>query len=275
MVVSTASNRIAEILGVKQFSNALQHLLRQQYVNIDATLLRSKVLRNFSKAKTHVMIQSAIPNAHSSLAYLFAPFVLAHLNQKVIYTTPATDAVCDVLHRDDQADIAVFQQDEQALTELNVLIDLLPTDLLDQDFLHLALVKALCRSDLSQIFLLSHLSIDLEKCAELEQFFQIKIKVLPTQNLPAMDLDAPLDLRQLLFKDKDQRYRDLCNQFSILNGQLLIGCDHYSESQLRHLVEDMFYSEHLYEKLSVYSEFIQTRKKALQLKQQATQLTVG
>lgn len=260
MFVTPALNAIAEILGVKQFSNSLHHLLQQQYVNIEATLLRSKVLRNFSKAKTHVIIQSAIPVENSSVAYLFAPFVLANLNQKVIYSTPATVAVLDILNRYYQAEAEVFQQDDEALAELNLQIDLLPTDLSDLDFLHLALVKALCRSDLSQIFLLSQLPIDQHQCAELEKFFQIKINVLSMQNLPDSRVDSPLNLRQLLFKNKDEQYRQLCNQFAQLNAAFLWRCDAYTEQQMQQLIEDMFYSEQLYEKLSVYAEFMQTRK---------------
>lgn len=270
MFVTPALNAIAEILGVEQFSNSLHHLLQQQYVNIEATLLRSKVLRNFSKAKNHAIIQSAVATGHSSVAYLFAPFVLANLNQKVIYSTPATPAVFDILNRYYQAEAEIFRQDDEALNELNLHIDLLPADLSDLDFLHLALVKALCRSDVSQIFLLTSLPIDRHQCVELEQFFQIKINVQSMQNLPEISVDLPLNLRQLLFKNKDEQYSQLCNQFARLNAGLLQSCDAYTQQQMQHLIEDMFYSEQIYEKLSVYAEFMQTRKQNhLQLKRQA------
>ncbi|EPF74269.1 hypothetical protein [Acinetobacter rudis] len=273
MFVTTQLNAIAEILGVERFSNSIYSILQQQYVNIEATLLRSKVLRNFSKANTHTIIQTAIPRDHASLAYLFAPFVLANLNQKVIYSTPATAAVLDVFNPYYQAEAKQFRQDFEALDALNLVIDLMPDDLSDVDFLHLALVKALCRSDISSIFLLSPLEIDQQKCAELEKFFQIKIKVLSTASLDNLQIDAPLNFRKLLFKNKDTCYSELCQQFARLNAELLHGCVDYRDQQLQHLIDDMFYTEHIYEKLSVYGEFMQTRlQNHLQSKQQSVQL---
>lgn len=273
MFVTTQLNAIAEILGVEHFSNSTHSILQQQYVNIEATLLRSKVLRNFSKAKTHAIIQSAIPMGHASLAYLFSPFVLANLNQKVIYSTPATSAVLDVFQRYYQVEAQSFRQDFESLDALNLVIDLMPNDLSDRDFLHLALVKTLCRSDISSIFLISPLAIDLQKCAELEKFFQIQIQVLSTEALGNMLLDEPLNLAKLLFKKKDLCYSELCQQFSKLNAELLQSCVDYRDQQLQHLIDDMFYTEHIYEKLSVYGEFMQTRlQNHLQSKQQPMQL---
>lgn len=273
MFVTTQLNAIAEILGVERFSNSIYSILQQQYVNIEATLLRSKVLRNFSKAKTYSIIQSSIASDHASLAYLFAPFVLANLNQKVIYSTPATPAVLSVFNRYYQAEAQQFRQDFESLDALNLVIDLMPDDLSDLDFLHLALVKALCRSDVSSIFLLSPLALDQAQCAELEKFFQIKIKVLSTASLGNLQLNAALDLRKLLFKNKDTPYSELCQQFAKLNAGLLQGCVDYRDQQLQHLIDDMFYTEHIYEKLSVYGEFMQTRlQNHLQSKQQPIQL---
>lgn len=273
MFVTTQLNIIAELFGVNSFSHSVHSALQQQYVNIEATLLRSKVLRNFSKAQTHAIIQSAIAADHASLAFLFAPFVLANLNQKVIYTTPASATVLDILNRYYQVEPVQFRQDYEVLDALNMAIDLIPADLSDLDFLHLALVKALCRSDISSIFLISHLPIDLEKCRELEAFFQIKIHVFSTSQLGKLSIDSPLNLRQLLFKNKDAVYSELCNQFAKLNGALLQNCEYYNDQQMQHLIDDMFYTEHIYEKLSVYGEFMQTRlQNALQLKPRQVQL---
>jgi len=65
-------------------------------------------------------------------------------------------------------------------------------------------------------------------------------------------------MRQLLCKNKDQSYIELCEKFSKLNAQLLSANGSYSQEQATQLVEDMFYAEHVYEKLSVYGEYMQT-----------------
>ena len=67
-----------------------------------------------------------------------------------------------------------------------------------------------------------------------------------------------LNMRKLLFKNKDQQYIELCEKFSKLNAQLLSVSGRYGQTQAKQLVEDMFYAEHIYEKLSVYAEYMQT-----------------
>lgn len=43
-----------------------------------------------------------------------------------------------------------------------------------------------------------------------------------------------------------------------MNAALVGLCDTFTASQMTHLIDDMFYSEHIFEKLSVYSEYMQT-----------------
>ena len=43
-----------------------------------------------------------------------------------------------------------------------------------------------------------------------------------------------------------------------LNAKLIAQISQLSEVQAAHLIEDMFYSEHIFEKLSVYAEYMQT-----------------
>ena len=43
-----------------------------------------------------------------------------------------------------------------------------------------------------------------------------------------------------------------------LNAQLLLSYGSYEQQQAMQLVEDMFYAEHIYEKVSVYAESMQT-----------------
>ena len=70
--------------------------------------------------------------------------------------------------------------------------------------------------------------------------------------------DEMLNTRKLLFKNKDDFHRNICTLFSSLNAKLIAQISQLSEVQAAHLIEDMFYSEHIFEKLSVYSEYIQT-----------------
>ena len=144
------------------------------------------------------------------------------------------------------------------LQALNIYLDLHDNDLDDIEFFYYALLNALCRADVTQIFLITHLNVDMQKIAAIAQFFKIKIYFIQTNPLDKMMDSAELNMRKLLFKHKDQSYIELCEKLSKLNAQLLSVNGSYNQEQATQLVEDMFYAEHVYEKLSVYAEYMQT-----------------
>lgn len=259
MFVTKSLNKIPEIIEQGILSEKLNKKLTQKFVNLEATLLRAKVLRELSKEKADYIVQSAIQNEQSSLAYLLAPFILGNLNQTTIYHSQATAPVLNLLSRYYQAEKKQHLKIDDVLEALNIYLDLHDTDLDDVDFFYYALLHALCRADISQIFLITHLKLDTQKIAEIEQFFKIKIHYIHTDPLDKMMDSTELNMRKLLFKNKDQQYIELCEKFSKLNAQLLSVSGRYSQTQAKQLVEDMFYAEHIYEKLSVYAEYMQTR----------------
>lgn len=259
MFVTKSLNKIPEIIEQGILSEKLNKKLTQKFVNLEATLLRAKVLRELSKEKADYIVQSAIQNEQSSLAYLLAPFILGNLNQTTIYHSQATAPVLNLLSRYYQAEKKQHLKIDDVLEALNIYLDLHDIDLDDVDFFYYALLHALCRADISQIFLITHLKLDTQKIAEIEQFFKIKIHYIHTDPLDKMMDSTELNMRKLLFKNKDQQYIELCEKFSKLNAQLLSVSGRYSQTQAKQLVEDMFYAEHIYEKLSVYAEYMQTR----------------
>ena len=259
MFVTKSLNKIPEIIEQGILSEKLNKKLTQKFVNLEATLLRAKVLRELSKEKADYIVQSAIQNEQSSLAYLLAPFILGNLNQTTIYHSQATAPVLNLLSRYYQAEKKQHLKIDDVLEALNIYLDLHDTDLDDVDFFYYALLHALCRADISQIFLITHLKLDTQKFAEIEQFFKIKIHYIHTDPLDKMMDSTELNMRKLLFKNKDQQYIELCEKFSKLNAQLLSVSGRYGQTQAKQLVEDMFYAEHIYEKLSVYAEYMQTR----------------
>lgn len=252
-------NIISEIVETQKISEQLQYLLEQHYVNLEATLLRAKVLREFSTAKVQYIVQSPIQNKQLNIAFLFAPFILANLNKTVIYQSKATSSVLNILNHYYQVEQKQNLKVDEVLSALNIFLDLSQTDLSDIDFLYFSLIKALCRADVSQIFLITDLNINLDRLHDLAQFFKVRIHIIETNSQDKMIDISQLNMRKLVFKNKDDEYVALCEQFSQLNAKLL-WCDHsYSQEQAIHLVEDMFYTEHIYEKLSVYAEYMQTR----------------
>lgn len=258
MFITSQLNVLHKIIKNQSIPASILAQLEQTYVNFEATLLRAKVLRDFSKSETVYLIQSHIEAQQSSVAYLFSPFIFANLNKAAIYTTPATAPVLSILNKYYQAEKKVLFKVDDVLDSLKIYIDLELAELNEVEFIYLSLIKALCRSDLSTVFLITHLELDLEALKQLEQFLKIKIhwvKVVKDEGLK--DLDQ-LDMRKLLFKNKDETYVKLCVKFAQMNAALVGLCDIFTAGQMTHLIDDMFYSEHIFEKLSVYSEYIQT-----------------
>ena len=259
MFVTEKLNIISELIMQQGISPQLGNLLALHYVNLEATLLRAKVLREFSIDKVQYIAQSAIQTEQASLGYLFAPFILANLNQNVIYHSPATPTVLNILNRYYQAEHIPAVKTEDVLTALGLYLDLKTPDLNAVDFFYFSLIKALCRSDVSRIFLMTDLMIDQEKLAEIELYFGVSVHYIAIHNQDRiMDVQA-FNMQKLLFKKKDDQYVALCGKFAQMNAQLLRCYGSYTEAQATHLVDDMFYSEHIYEKLSVYAEYMQTR----------------
>lgn len=258
MFITASLNTIPDIVKNGYFSEQLEKKLAQQYVNLEATLLRAKVLRELSKAKVHYIIQSAIQDEQSSLAFLFSPFILANLNQTIIYHSQGTRSVFNILNRYYQVEQKQNLKIDDVLEALNIYLDLSDNSLNDIDFFYCSLIKALCRTDVSQIFLVTGLVLNTQKMAELEQYFKVKIHYIHTNPQDAIIDSSKWNMRKLFFKNKDEQYIALCEKFATMNAQLLLKYGSYNQEQAIQLVEDMFYAEHIYEKLSVYAEYMQT-----------------
>ncbi|MDO7194982.1 hypothetical protein Q5M49_15010 [Acinetobacter nosocomialis] len=258
MFITSQLNIIHKIIKNQSISTSVVDQLEQSYVNLEATLLRAKVLRDFSKTQIVYLIQSHIEPQQSSLAYLFSPFIFANLNKAAIYTTPATPPVLTILNKYYQADKKVVFKIDEVLESLKIYLDLELIEMGEADFIYLKLIKALCRSDLSTVFLITSLDVDVEHLKALEQFLKVKIYWIKTTKDDDLKKLNGLEMRKLLFKNKDETYVKLCAKFAQMNAALVGLCDTFTAGQMTHLIDDMFYSEHIFEKLSVYSEYIQT-----------------
>ncbi|WP_343596243.1 hypothetical protein [Acinetobacter sp.] len=259
MFTTPQLNLLPKLVGASKISDKVWHQLQHDFINIEATLLRGKVLREFAKKETIYLLQSRIEEESANLAYLFAPFILANLNKKVIYTTPATEPVSTVLNKYYQTQSQYSFKPDDILSSMNLYLELADLSLSKQDFIHYSLIKALCRSDVSSIFILSDQALDEDIKIQFEAFFNVDIFIVPTeQTEQKIPMSSQLNMHRLLFKGKDEQYAQICRTFSEMNSKLTYHCDIFTPNQMAHLIEDMFYAEHIYEKISVYAEYIQT-----------------
>ena len=258
MFVTKELNAMTAVFEDSMPSSLIKEELQLEYVNLEATLLRAKVLRNFAKEKVTYIVQTQIYENDQNLAYLFAPFVLANINQPVIYTTLNSSSILKILNQYYQAETRVKLNVIDLLQSLKVYVDIVDQPKNQEDFLFRNLVKALCRSDISQIFLITSSAMNHHQLQQLQDFLSVKISVIQTVCEESIVKDEILNTRKLLFKNKDDFHRNICTLFSSLNAKLIAQISQLSEVQAAHLIEDMFYSEHIFEKLSVYAEYMQT-----------------
>lgn len=258
MFVTEEWNVIDGLIEHQRFPERVKILFQNQEKNIEQALSHAKILREFSTNHIQYIIQTAIQAEQSNLAFLFSPFILASLNHSVIYHTQGTAPVFDILNRYYNAEQQKTLKVDNALDAIRLYLDLSVYELNDVEFLYFSLIQALCKSDVTQIFLITHLSIDAKKIDEIEKIFKVKIYFIYSDPSNKFKNSTELNMRKLLFKNKDQPHIELCEQFAQLNSKLLVSNKQYSQKQAVNLIEDMFYAEHIYEKLSVYAEYIQT-----------------
>ncbi|MGV0886076.1 hypothetical protein V6760_04280 [Acinetobacter venetianus] len=259
MFITKELNSIMQLFNGVAPSQSVQEQLQFEYVNLEATLLRAKVLRDFSKDQVVYIAQAKIDENDNNLGYLFAPFIIANLNQPVIYSTPVSMSVLSILNQYYHAEKNLNLRIEEVIESLKLHIDLVDQVNTEQDFLFNRLIKALCRADVSQIFLITHLTLDIQQLKQLEKYLNIQIFVIDADQSENLIQDEMIHLRKLLFKDKDEMHKEVCGLYSNLNANLVSQTGNFNHSQAKHLIEDMFYSEHIFEKLSVYAEYLQTR----------------
>lgn len=257
MFITEELNAVIQIFLDREPSKLMQNQALQTYVNLEAMLLRAKVLRNLAQNKLIYIAQSLIKENEIDLGYLFAPFILANLNQPVIYSTPKSKPIIDILGRYYDVNQQVNIKIQSILESLKLYLDLTESND-DIDFLFKALIQALCQTDLDVLFLITDIRFDEKKLQLLQDFLDIKIYVISTSKHTALLKDHTLNLKKLLFKSKDDFHRNVCKSFSEMNANLVVSTDLFTHQQATHLVEDMFYSEHIFEKLSIYAEYIQT-----------------
>lgn len=257
MFITEELNAVIQIFLDREPSKLMQTQALQTYVNLEATLLRAKVLRNLAQNKLIYIAQSMIKENEIDLGYLFAPFILANLSQPVIYNTPKSKPIIDILGRCYDVNQQVNIKVQSILESLKLYLDLTESND-DIDFLFKALIQALCQTDLDTLFLITDIRFDEKKLQLLQDFLDIKIYVISTSKHTALLQDHPLSLKKLLFKSKDDFHKNVCKSFSEMNANLVVSTDLFTHQQATHLVEDMFYSEHIFEKLSIYAEYIQT-----------------
>lgn len=253
-------NLIYQLLSGYEVSPQIEMLLKQKYLKVEATLLRAKMLRQIEKAGQIAIIQDPITDHVEDLAYLFSPFILANLNQKVIYHTTENKQVLSILSRYYQVNQSnIGLNFDELLDSLGLFIQLNNEELTLENLFYTNLINSLCNSKVSKIIFITHLNINLELINLIADFLHVQIEIIALENQAEYFDINKINMLQLVFKNKNDEYIQLCTKLSKMNAKLLNILDLYGFEHAQLLIEDMFYSEHIFEKLSVYGEYMQTK----------------
>lgn len=253
-------NLIYQLLSGYEVSPQIEMLLKQKYLKVEATLLRAKMLRQIEKAGQIAIIQDPITDHVEDLTYLFSPFILANLNQKVIYHTTENKQVLSILSRYYQVNQSnIGLNFDELLDSLGLFIQLNNEELTLENLFYTNLINSLCNSKVSKIIFITHLNINLELINLIADFLHVQIEIIALENQAEYFDINKINMLQLVFKNKNDEYIQLCTKLSEINAKLLKILDLYGFDHAQLLVDDMFYSEHIFEKLSVYGEYMQTK----------------
>ncbi len=210
--------------------------------------------QNFPESCEYVHI-AQIENKQENIAYLFSPFILAVLQYKTSCYLPVSSELwlghylnIDNLH---------FIKQEKSLDEMGIFIQIAPQQLNSVQTKLYSLLRAFLDPKLRQLIFIDLQNYDDKNLKMLEQSLHAKIIYLPFSSSKLQITRS--SLAGLLGKKKTQSAAEICELIAETNVELLSTLNNsLSINNNLKLIQDLLYSEHILEKISVYEEFIDT-----------------
>ncbi|TCM66428.1 hypothetical protein EC844_11328 [Acinetobacter calcoaceticus] len=222
--------------------------------SVDAALRLSAQQRVVSDDdRHHYIVQKQI--TENSLSYIFSPFINAVLNYKTIYIAAKVALVEQVYPYYLQLDALELQR-QQSIDEMHLGFDLLPADFHADEVEVYALCKALLDPKTQCIYMFAEQGLALEIQQQLQDWAQIEIRHITPQLIEHDYSD--INFKQLFWKVKSDESAALCKKIAYANAQWLSQQIQVDLPKAEHLIDDLLYSEHIFEKLSVFGEFTET-----------------
>ena len=232
----------------------LQRLKIQSLDEFDVILQQSLAVRSRSNQSSHNYIIQ-ISTLGNSLSYLFTPFIHAILNQNTIYIAPRQNIVEQVYAHYFRLD-ALELKNQQSIIEMNLCLDLVPTEFNAAEFRMYALAKALLDPACQHMTIVGQSGLDSAAKQKLATLFQVQIdEILPEQKQFNL---TEIDFKKLFWKRKTPELAQVCQNIANENAPLVSRQFHMKLNDAAHLIDDLMYSEHLFEKLSVFGAFTET-----------------
>ncbi|AXY56770.1 hypothetical protein CDG60_09460 [Acinetobacter chinensis] len=239
--LDVAESEALKALNLLGFEN------EQQY---QEQLAQNHTKRREQTEKHIYVIQNT--GAQNSLSFLFTPFIYSVLNFKTVYITsrmPLTEQVFAHYFRLEALEL----QHSLSLSEMNISLELVE----ENQFQFYAFLKALLDPYCHHIDWISSWIAHEELTQQLQQL-NIRLNTIVVGEQKCGIESDQIDFAKLLWKRKNTETASICEYICKDNAPLVSQHLNISLKDAERLVDDLMYSEHLFEKFSVFGEFTET-----------------
>lgn len=233
-----------------------------------------RVLSSDLKSNGHHQYFVQLAKVETHPTQIFAPLISAALNRATLYIA-AEDRLMHDIYRHYFNIEATQLEKQRALAEMHLSFDFLPQSLNNQQLVVYALSKALLDENCQQIYLLGEHTISEPLLSEFTAQTGILIYEVNVTAREEESIDfRTLELNKLFWKNKSEHLTQACQAIAQENAVLVglqMGID---QRHARHLIDDLLYGEHIFEKMSVFGEFTETiLKHHLEIRRKTEQIT--
>ena len=228
--------------------NLLQDLHYHDFESLYQEIVRVRVKAQQATGYAIIQAQPQVEN----FALVFSPIILSLMGHTAIFYAPAASSATQVLQQYFNLD-ALAQAHDQALQDMQLCFDVQQKIENQAYFELLASVKALLNPHVSHVILIDPISIELS--AWMSTFGCQSYHI---QSLQSVGKFTDIDYKTLFWKRKSPENIKCCQHITHSISQLLNHLNLMKAHDLERLIDDFMYSEHLFEKISVFGEFTET-----------------
>ena len=214
-------------------------------------LQRVATERQVRQAQHYYLSLPKVNETH--LSYSFSPIILSVLKYKTRCISPQSEVLEQVLANYFRLD-ALNLQHNQALTDMDLCFDLQSVELTNTQLHTYSVLKALFDPNCQQVLVLGD-ELDTELLAVAKTYGIEVSQHLMQQQTWQMD---QVNFKTLFWKRKSEDSAAQCQTITQANTALVQHLSAMNLADTARLIDDLMYSEHMFEKVSVFGEFTET-----------------
>lgn len=248
-------------LSKQNLTHILAYLNCADMAELDQALEQAIGQRQAQASKLYLLQQS---QQNPSISYAVAPLLSSVLDYPTHYLAQAENWLLDFYENYFRID-ALASAKTQSLTDMQLCLDLVTSELTDVEFYIASLLQALCDPTTRSMVTLGSTQLIAELKQQIQAYYGVQILEI-VQPFSSVKL-SELELKKLFWKRKDVHLAQVSQSIAYDNSRMVAQLCQLSRTDAERFIEDLMYGEHVFEKVSVLGEFSDTIYKH-QLEQQ-------